>query len=154
MSNGKYETIYKIRSMEFNHEIASTLLHLVSIQSPEVLLKPSLKVHSDNFGLHCEQLIPKTLSPADVMGYLLVLSHSGLIYPPLSLEPLKKLIDDIPSDLELADRYAPELPENPPLKYISYNVLHGLLENHFLTVDGYNLLQKYKKDHPDNEEHE
>ena len=123
--------------MKFDRKIAVTLLRLISALTPEANLLQDYEIPREWLLEMSPELFSKTTAPVDVLGHLLVLSHSGLIYPPSDTKPLKEWLALIPAE-------KPNDPEYNPMSELCYSVLPKLLPSYFLTVQGYEFLEKHQ----------
>jgi hypothetical protein len=122
--------------MKFDNKIAAILLELIADVTPEAHLIESYELPTE---WRCKLepgLFPKTTTPADVLGYLLVMSQSGLICPPPKPETLRNLLATLPAN-RLDD-------PNLPFANFCYDTLPKHLPQYFLTVQGYEFLEKHQ----------
>ena len=123
------------KGMEFDKKLAATILGLIASATPQAILQSPNSPLSEQWSKRSSESLPKTTTPEDVLGHLLVLSHSGLIRPELKPEHLMYWLSKIQTECSATER--------APLGVLCYTVLPELLRKCFLTVKGYKFLEEH-----------
>ena len=124
--------------MEYDDKISFTLAELIAGVNPGMLLGQDRETPREWLASLEPGLFPKNTSPADVLGHLLVLSHSGLVCPQANIDALRTVLSDVPASM-------PNDPDYNPFAYFCYKSLPKLLPDYFLTIKGYQFLAGGKK---------
>ena len=116
-------------NMKFNKETAIAVLKIMDRMPPKALLQPSAAVFGEWLDDSQIEQFAKTTNPEQVLIHLYIMSHSGLVFPPLNLKDIHDAM----------------LQNDPnPVAGFWYKSLPKCLSQHLPTVQGYEYLEAHQ----------